>query len=196
MEAQIEAVPQTIEARTVTMKKGTPDEYTQTIYDVITSDGLKWTAWDRPIAEAAHELIGQTVLMDVKVEQNGKYENRTVKNVLPKGTAPPSNFVPPTFPSMPTTTSNATTATVTFPATTADNVLPEPRDDSEEIRRAVAIKAAANMSTTAHEFWGNVDDLVRYQRDGTKPSTVQTNPQQATGDARPAFPSDGDDIPF
>jgi hypothetical protein len=179
-----------VEARTITYKRGPRAGQTGTAYDITTADGLKWTAWERETAEAAYELSGKPVIMDVKIEKNGDYENRTLKAILPDEAAPAgASFTTPTFPPIDPTTTN-TTAAITYsaPQTSATSEIPMALDQTTSIHRQTAGKVAALISKTPDEFWANVEQLVHYF------ATGQTPGSPVTSNAAPVIPDD--DIPF
>jgi len=187
MQAQVVGVEPRI------VKEGTPDQ--RTIYDVIDSNGIKWTAWERPLAERAFGLKDQNASWTVEQKQSGKYTNRTLVSIEPIGDKGMTNVIDSGFPSTPNTSSNST---VTF-----DSPGSTPNAERTSIHRQTAVKAVAALAAgggmTPSEFWSNVQDIVRFFETGNTPGG-----NQPSGDADPGSLSSwgpfeeqtNDDIPF
>ena len=132
-----------------------------TIYEIQDAQGYVWTTTRKNIATEAHRLVGQQVLLDGRVEQNGTFTNRYLDDIKSAGDR--SDFVPephaaPSF------------EAPQIPVQNGDN-------KQDQIHRQTAAKVSAVISGSAAEFWSNVDDLVEYFNSGSKPAypTESTN---------------------
>ena len=173
------------------IKAGTPDE--RLVYDVIDGSDVKWTAWEKDLAEKAFYLKGKVGVAEVKVEQNGKYTNRTLVSIVGKDEGFGS------------ATSNGgqtmTTATTGTFSTGGFNPGPATQADYRErtIFRQTAAKVAAGLSQNPNEFWANVQDLAQYFETGETPSGnnspgYSSEPFGPSTD--PFTPEKDDDLPF
>lgn len=195
---QLQETVKEIEPRRVTVQ-GTE----RTIYDVITSDGTKWTAWERELAERAYNLKDKPALLKVEVKQNGQYTNRSLKDIMPAGDALMGATLE-TFGGQ--ATSGSSGVTVTTSGTGFDqNMNKKETQKSEEIHRQTAAKVVGNMAAqggmTPQEFWSNIIDLARYFDTGAIPgSTPEALPgaqeQFTAQDESGRPPHTDDDIPF
>ena len=164
-----------------------------TLYELFDHEGTAWVVKADVYNNVLH-LIGQTVNMVVRVEQNGQWTNRFADIVIPAqagAQVPASNAaemamaaaqaaqrVQPTMPQMPNT------------AQIQDvSVFPTRKDAS--INRQTAAKVAAQISgDNPSAFWANCVDLARYFDTGQVPG----NPTQEYAQASGGYQDEG--IPF
>ncbi len=174
MSMMMEGIVKDVEVRKI--KNGT-----MTVYDVVDAEGVKWTAWEKELAERAYALKDQPALLEVDVEQKGKWTNRNLRGIEGK---PVAGFTP-ALEAM-----SASLGTEKPPslldAKEALTEAPSYRDRS--IFRQTAAKVAAHLAeggSSPEEFWANTRDLAAYFESGVLPSG---------GDKAPAVAED--DIPF
>lgn len=169
MEKQISVVIVGVTSKQVTRKS---DSRVFTLYEVACNDGNTWTTGKQEIAEQAHKLTGQGVVLDVKEEQDGQYMKRYLNAVH-------------------TTTGNALGGGIPSSNTPAEQpgITPQaqesPQETRESIHRQKATAVAQAMSSTPAEFWDNVRDLKAYYDTGNPPGAQATTTVAAD-----------DDIPF
>jgi hypothetical protein len=185
------------------------------IFEVEDQNGIKWTTSRQDIANEAFRRVGQMAQIQGREEQNGAYLNRYLDMVSEPGvlTPPPSQEFPipgvvqsaldaslPRAPMAPT----PPPAPIPPSAPAQPTIQPSgPTEHDWQIWRQVAAKVSATVSTTAPEFWSNLDDLVRYFAYGTKPSYVPGDAprfipegaiQESNAEGPPPYTDD--DIPF
>lgn len=179
----------TVEPKLV--KKGTPEQ--RTIYDVVDVSDVKWTVWERELAEKAFGLKGVTSLWKVDISQNGSYTNRTLKEIQAKaanGFEPALNAMEASLGTLGTGMGGSLDGGSLdgFKAAVVD----EPDFKDRTIWRQTATKVAAHLQAgTELEFWTNVDMLVKFYETGEKPGSVDPFGQAAQTAKNP-----DDDIPF
>lgn len=192
---KMEAVVKGVEPRTV--KEGTPDE--RTIYDVIDGDGVKWTAWEKPLAVLAWGLKDKRSVWTVEQKPSGKYTNRTLINIEERMGQAMGEALGNDFPE----SAKKTEPTFDQPGTTLT-----PKDS--DIHRQTAAKCvawmAASQGMTPGEFWSNVSDLARYFDTGQFPgakgtleddlAAISAMPPEVQAAMDPFQPAPDDDLPF
>lgn len=199
MIATLQGVVKNIEPRKV--KAGTPDE--RHVYDVVDGEGVKWTVWEKALAESAWSLKDQQSVWKVQVEQNGKYTNRTLKDIQPMTGAGIDGMMQTVDQSIGNGSSLPSFVDHDAVATFVNQA--ESKDAS--ICRQCAGKVAATMgASTPSEFWENMLLLAHYFETGTPPHGVRvgsaTTAVPVQGDGADPFPSESpppltdDDLPF
>lgn len=174
--------------RTVNKKDGSG----QIILYEVQLQGRKYIT-RKPVFDTASLMIGQVVLADTRIEQNGTYTNYYLDSVLRQDGAPQIQSAPQQTQTyvQPQTTSNAFTPPELLPPER-----PTPRD--HQIWRQVATKVAAHTSQSKAEFWENVDHLIHFYETGEKPNATVPSPaqfaQQQTS-SQNQYPAD-EGIPF
>lgn len=139
-----------------------------TIYDVVDTNGVKWVAWDRPLAEQAFALKGVPSIWKVDISQNGKFENKTLKEIAAK----PSGGFSAALDTMEAQLGSGTSSG--FPTEVKRAMIEEPTFKDRNIWRQTATKVAAHLQPgTELEFWTNVDMLTRFYETGEKPVAIE-----------------------
>lgn len=157
-----------------------------TLYTVETDHGSFTTA-KRDLAQRAYSLIGKPASYHVKTEQRGEFTNYYLESVEPISQAvADSAFTPP----MMNQVSGPPSRPDVYQEPVGEPAGPTAKDMM--IFRQTAAKVSAQISTTPNEFWLNLDDLVAYFADGTKPSAPDMSGVGMGGSS--GFSDD--DIPF
>jgi hypothetical protein len=155
------------------------------IYQIHTTDGVKWTTNRKDIATDAFRMVGQQVEIQGRQEENGIYTNYYLDEVHAPGANPPQaggQWAPPQatgFAPEPPVLAPATITVQPQPITTAPNseIGPQgPTPTDWAIWRQTAAKVSAHISSGAAEFWANVDDLVNYFAYAIKPQAPSIVP--------------------
>lgn len=159
------ALIEDVNSKTINRKS---DGKTITLYEI--TDGQKNpTTSRRDLANEAYHLRGKMADIEVRVEQNGVYENVYLENVRPAvaSAQPPRDPFPEPEDRPP------------LPRPPRPEPEPEiPRqgqnghwsEDKWSVFRQTATKVAAHTSANANEFWQNVDQLVAYYATGISPN--------------------------
>lgn len=195
---------------------------TTTVYDVIDGNGVKWSTFKQPVANEANRLIGHRVEMQIRIEQNGQYENKFIDDIRAFGmnggsaqAEQPRGGYSPAERAM--SASGVQPDPQPMAVDTPIPMAPQGEDDKTKqirIMRQAAAKVSAVISTTPIDFWRNLDPLFNYFQTGLMPqdfladavtSYAQPEPTQQSeffpaGTADPGREYSGsptdDDIPF
>lgn len=192
----MEGVVKDVEFRKITRKA---DGQVFDVYDIVLQDDVKWTCWDRDVAERAYNAKGVPATFKVEISQKGEHTNRTFKGIDVKPTA--TGFGP-------TLETLSNQVAKSFTQATAQPVQQTATEKDVSIWRQCATKVAATLAATPDEFWGNVEQLVAYYETGIIPRSGQL-PQGDPGPSThvpdggpedpslsPAYVQADDDIPF
>jgi hypothetical protein len=175
-----------------------------TLYTVETDHG-EFTTAKRDLEQKSQRMIGQEADYTIRTEQRGDFTNYYLEEVLPVGTPPPS---PSLFPqNMPKPQGQVNHPQVPEPS--ANTMVQQrqeqpignpafPSDKDINIMRQTAGKVAGAISRTPEEFWDNIDAIVAYFIDGSKPPQYQETGMVTSNDL-PGLgveTPDDSDIPF
>jgi hypothetical protein len=157
-----------------------PSKNAFTLYEIFDNQGGKWVV-RQDVYNHALPLIGQLVTAVCRVEQNGQYTNFFIDSVDPAGGGP--TYVP---------AQQAQTAQAQYAPTPqqTQQIPVQPmmaqteRERQQSIHRQTAGKVAAGISSTADEFWSNVQAIFHWFETGQIPQTVATQ-QTAESMQRP-----------
>lgn len=174
-----DTVVQSVTQRVVQKKSGG----TATIFDILDSEGRKWSTWRQPLANESNRLIGQAVELSGRIEQNGQYQNYLVDDIRAATVsanraaqaAQAAQHAQPQHQTVPTRQQNG------------EVVISQdgPDDRQWSIMRQTAGKVSAQISNDPSSFWANLDPLLTYFAYGLKPpefegvsNTVRNDPHE------------------
>lgn len=160
-----------------------------TIYEVTDSAGTVWTTARKDLGNEANRMIGRGVQIQGETVQNGNFTNHYLEDIRQMGeaptqyAAPPQQWGPPAgvqAPMAPQTPSPPPPPSPGPPPVAAPTsyAAPPPQGPTDKdwfIFRQTATKVAVHISSNPAEFWGNVDDLIRFYAYNQKP-TITTPP--------------------
>lgn len=142
----------TVQLKEVNGRTATVRGQVTNVYDAVCSDGRKYTIWEAPLAQLAHTLVGQNVLVTYteKPSSNPAYPpNFTLKAIAAVGAVPVSQPVPAqnggAAPGATFTTNTPAPPQQVVQFTTTE-------DKSDRIERQSAYKAAVEHVASSHSW--------------------------------------------
>lgn len=176
---QIQTVLVGAAPRQVTPRNGNPF----ILYELFAADGTTWVT-RQDVFNVAQGMVGQMVEIVGRVEQKGNFTNHYADIVQLAG----QTLAQPVQAQNPALQAQQA-------AVAQGRVVHQPKwqptENDRTIYRQTAGKVAAELSTTADEFWANVVEIARYFETGATPQLTQVMAGMNITDGY-----QDDDVPF